>query len=124
MSALRNVTSTVVLPLSLVLAGVGCAAQADEDPKDEQTAAATSDQLATEPVAHVGEAFGRGGGWGGGRGGWGGGGWGGGRGWGGGGWGGGGWGGGWGGSGWGGSGWGGSGWGGGWGGGRGWGGGW
>ena len=67
MSALRNVTSPVVLSLSLALAGAGCAAQAaDEDPVDEQASAEKAVDVRAEPVGHAAQACGGGfGGWGG-----------------------------------------------------------
>lgn len=71
MSALRKVTSPVVLSLSLALAGAGCAAQtADEDPVDEQASAEKAVDVRAEPVGQASQACG--GGFGGFGGGWGG----------------------------------------------------
>ena len=52
MSAWQNVTSQVILSFSLVLAGAGCAAQAAEDPADEQV----TNEKADEPVAQTEQA--------------------------------------------------------------------
>jgi hypothetical protein len=52
MSALRNMTSTVILALSLPLAGIGCVASAPDTDLAEDNAA---DQEATTAQADVGE---------------------------------------------------------------------
>src|SRR5580700_3673500 len=62
MSALRKLTATVVLPFSIGLAGLGCAAQTEDDPADEQVAVATSDESVQEAVGQAAEACGFGGG--------------------------------------------------------------